>query len=97
MEAKAMLEDQVEDLLSKIDLLDVLKGETAQLKAQVDALTSVSVYKQLNSCTYLIAFHWVESTCIYTCIFIYVCMFVSCVFVHMVKVVASSLKSKKSE
>ena len=43
MEAKAMLEDQVEDLLSKIDLLDVLKGETAHLKAQVDALTSVSV------------------------------------------------------
>ena len=49
-----MLEDQVEDLLSKIDLLDVLKGETAQLKAQVDALTSVSVSKRLNTCTYLL-------------------------------------------
>ena len=37
-----MLEDEVESLQGKIILLDELKSETAQLKAQVDSLTTVS-------------------------------------------------------
>ena len=47
-----MLEDEVENLQGKLILLDELKSETAQLKAQVDSLTSVSCvlsYDVINS------------------------------------------------
>ena len=43
MEAKAMLEDQVEDLQAKVDLLEVVQGENAQLKAQMDSMNMVII------------------------------------------------------
>ena len=36
-----MLEDQVEDLLAKVDVLDVIQKENAQFKAQMDSMTMV--------------------------------------------------------
>lgn len=44
MEAKAMLEDQLEDLQGKIDLLDVVQKENAQLKAQMDSINMVGYW-----------------------------------------------------
>ena len=41
MEAKVTLEDQLEDLQGKLDTLDMIQKENAQLKAQVDALNMV--------------------------------------------------------
>lgn len=52
MEAKAMLEDQLEDLQGKVDLLDVVQKENAQLKAQMDSInmvgTMVALYMYLT-------------------------------------------------
>lgn len=42
MEAKAMLEDEVENLQGKVTLLENLKSEVAQTRAQIESLTSVS-------------------------------------------------------
>ncbi len=44
MEAKAMLEDQVEDLLGKVDMLDVIQKENAQFKAHIDSMTMVCTW-----------------------------------------------------
>lgn len=43
MEAKAKTEDEVEMLRSKATLCEDIQADNAQLKAQCDALTSVSV------------------------------------------------------
>ena len=39
-----MLEDQVEDLQAKVDLLEVVQGENARLKAQMDSMNMVRVW-----------------------------------------------------
>lgn len=42
MEAKATLEDEVDNLQSKVSLLETMKSEAAQMKVQIDTLSSVS-------------------------------------------------------
>lgn len=44
MEAKAKIEDEVEMLRSKATLFEDIQADNAQLKAQCDALASVSVH-----------------------------------------------------
>ena len=41
-----MLEDQVEDLQAKVDLLEVVQGENARLKAQMDSMNMVRVWSE---------------------------------------------------
>ena len=43
LEAKAMLEDEVDNLQNKVTLLETLKSESAQLKVQIDNLNAVSI------------------------------------------------------
>jgi chromosome segregation ATPase len=46
MESKAMLEDEVENLQGKVTLLENLKGEIAQTKAQIDSLNNEHIEDQ---------------------------------------------------
>ena len=48
LESKATLEDEIENLQSKVTLLDDHKTEIAQLKAQVDSSASVSASLSLS-------------------------------------------------
>ncbi len=41
-----MLEDQMEDLQAKVDLLEVVQGENARLKAQMDSMNMVRVWSE---------------------------------------------------
>ncbi|XP_019849313.1 PREDICTED: girdin-like [Amphimedon queenslandica] len=46
LEAKAMLEDEVDNLQNKVTLLETLKSESAQLKVQIDTLNTEHIEDQ---------------------------------------------------
>ena len=92
LEAKAMLEDEVDNLQSKVTLLETLKSEAAQMKVQIDTLNNVRKIYAPNPLIHMyctiknVHVHLNIFTCTCTCTFIHVhvlvgivCSILSCV------------------
>lgn len=76
LEAKAMLEDEVDNLQSKVTLLETLKSEAAQMKVQIDTLNNV---RKINAPNPLIHMY-----CTITNVHVHLNIFTcTCTFIHV--------------
>ena len=96
LEAKAMLEDEVDNLQSKVTLLETLKSEAAQMKVQIDTLNNVRKINAPNPLIHMYCtitnVHLNIFTC--TCTFIHVhvlvgivCLILSCVINFIYRII----------
>ena len=76
LEAKAMLEDEVDNLQSKVTLLETLKSEAAQMKVQIDTLNNV---RKINAPNPLIHMYC-TITNVHVDLNIFTCI---CTFIHV--------------
>ena len=76
LEAKAMLEDEVDNLQSKVTLLETLKSEAAQMKVQIDTLNNVRKINAPNPLTHM----YCTITNVHVDLNIFTC---TCTFIHV--------------